>query len=76
MTSLLCKSLGRGSRGRYQFLSVTDVRIYGNGTKLCQGRFCPDIRKHLFTVRVVRHENRLPREVVDASWLSVFETFG
>lgn len=41
------------------------------GTKLCQGRFGPDIRKHFVTTRAVRHGNRLPSGVVDASGLSV-----
>ena len=45
-----------------------------NGFKLKEGRLRLDIRKKFFTLRVVKHWHRLPRVVVDAPSLEVFET--
>ncbi|KFQ39850.1 hypothetical protein N332_11027, partial [Mesitornis unicolor] len=44
-----------------------------NGFKLEEGRFRQNISKEFFTVRVVRHWHRLPREAVDAPSLEVFK---
>ena len=41
--------------------------------QLKEGRFRLDIRKKFFTVRMVRHWKRLPREAVDAPSLAVFK---
>jgi len=70
-----CSFLSRGNGGGGADLCslITDDRTQGNGTKLHHGRFRLDIRKKLFTLRVVKHWNRLPRDAIDALSLSVFK---
>jgi len=64
--------------GDRPFSSVCGDRTRGNDFKLKEGRFRLHIRKKYFTVKVIKHWNRLPSYVVDApsrqGWIRLWAT--
>jgi len=59
--------------GEGLFTRVCSDRTRGKGSKLKEGRFRLGIRKKFFTMRVVKHWARLPREAAAAPSLAVFK---
>ena len=59
--------------GEQLFTRVDSDRTEGNGLKLRQGKFRSDVRRKIFTQRVVTHRNRLPSEAVDVPSLGALQ---
>lgn len=64
-----CKKAAEGF-----FTRACSDRTRSNGLQVKECRFRLDVRKKFFTMRVVRHRNRLPGETVDVPILEVFMT--
>ncbi|RMB92607.1 hypothetical protein DUI87_30916 [Hirundo rustica rustica] len=63
-----CRQLGVGL-----FHQAANDRTRGHSLRLHQGKYWLDIRKKLFTERVIRYWNSLPGEVVESPSLDVFK---
>jgi len=64
---------GNEEEGARPLSVVPTDRTRGNGCKSKTREFHLNIRKHFFTLRVVRYWHRLTREVVESLSLEMFE---
>ncbi|RMC06346.1 hypothetical protein DUI87_15778 [Hirundo rustica rustica] len=68
-----CLKGGCSETGDSLFSQVTSNRTRGTSLKLNHRRFRQGIRKNFFTKMVVKHSNRLPRDLMESPSLEVYK---
>jgi len=53
---------------------VASNRTRGNGHKLRHRKLQLNMRKNFFSLKMMEHWNRLPREIVESPSLEIFKT--
>jgi len=56
------------------FLVVCSNRTRSNGLKTEHGKFCTNMQKNFYMIRVTEHWNRLLREAVESLSMEIFKT--
>ena len=64
----------KGSGRQMDEASIFSVVHRSNGPKPEHRKFCTNMHNNFFMVKVIEHQNNLPREVVESPSMEIFKT--